>query len=143
MVRKRMTPWLVAGTLAVSAAVPVATRAIDLKDVVVGGGIAVAVNQFGGEINDFVNRISGTRGRAAQATKVVPIITAGKGVYVGAVQVTGPEAAVERVRAVAQVEGSFSRARVKVLIPVDTLNPVASPSRVQNVGVSALVDLRL
>jgi len=79
MFRKRMAPWLLTGTLAISAAMPVATRAIDLKDVTVGGGIAVAVNQFGGEINDFVNRISGTKGRAAQATKVVPIITAGKG----------------------------------------------------------------
>ena len=143
MIRKKGTAWLVAGTLAASAAMPVATRAIDLKDILVGGGIAVAVSQFGDEINDFVNRISGTKGRAAEATKVVPIISAGKGVHIGAVQVTGPVASVNRVKAVAQVEGSFSRARVRVLIPVDTVNPVASPSRVQGVGVSALVDLRL
>ena len=47
------------------------------------------------------------------------------------------------MKAVAQVEGKKSRFRVKALIPVDTVNPTKSPSRVRNVGVTALVDVKL
>ena len=44
---------------------------------------------------------------------------------------------------VAQVEGSFNgMVRVKGLVPVDSTNPVGA-SRVQGVGVSAIIDLKI
>ena len=42
------------------------------------------------------------------ATKVVPIVSVGTGKYIGAVQVIGPSAQVEKVKAVAQLEGEFN-----------------------------------
>ena len=56
---------------------------------------------------------------------------------------TGPASSLEQVKAVAQVEGSFNgMVRVKGLVPVDSTNPVGA-SRVQGVGVSALIDLKI
>lgn len=133
-----------AGLTAIALTAPVAGHAIDLGGILAGGGIAVAVSRWGGEINDFVNKITGNRDdNADRVTNVVPIISAGQGTYLGAVQVAGPRADVNRVKAVAQVEGKMNRFRVKALIPVDTVNPTKSPSRVRNVGVSALVDVKL
>jgi hypothetical protein len=126
---------LVAGTAAVNAQ--------NVGRILTGGAIAVAVSMFGGEINNFVNTLTGYRDTNQEMSKVVPIISAGRGTHVGAVQVLGSRREVQRVKAVAQIEGEFSRARVRALIPVDTLNPTANPARVRGVGVSALVDLRL
>ena len=76
-------------------------------------------------------------------TIVVPIISIGTKGYIGAAQVTGPASSIEQVKAVAQVEGSFNgMVRVKGLVPVDSTNPVGA-SRVQGVGVSALIDLKI
>jgi len=76
-------------------------------------------------------------------TKVVPIISIGTKGYIGAAQVTGPASSIEQVKAVAQVEGSFNgMVRVKGLVPVDSTNPVGA-SRVQGVGVSAIIDLKI
>lgn len=135
--------WVATGILAGMAALPVATNADTIKDILVGGGIAVAVSQFGGEIDKAINKVTGTRKTAVESTKVVPIISAGQGAAVGAVQVMGPKSRVDRVKAVAQLEGSASRARFKALIPVDTMNPGKNPSRVRGVGVSGIIDLRL
>jgi hypothetical protein len=80
------------------------------------------------------------------ATKVVPIISGGKGTYVGAAQVTGPEEQVKKVQFVAQVETEFGKVRLKALIPIstgkDTATDKLEASRVAGVGVSALIDLR-
>lgn len=49
----------------------------------------------------------------------------------------------ERVEAVAQIEASFnSVARVKGLVPIDSKNPT-SANRIQGVGVSAIIDLKI
>lgn len=136
--------WIVAGVAATALTAPIAARAIDLGGILTGGAIAVAVSQFGGQINDFVNKLTGNKDEDAdRVTKVVPIISAGGGTYLGAVQVAGPRYDIDRVKAVAQLEGKMSRFRVKALIPVDTMNPTKSPSRVRNVGVTALVDVKL
>ena len=75
---------------------------------------------------------------------MVPILTLGSGGYVGAVQVTGPQELVDRTQAVVQIEGNFngSQFRVKALIPIDSKNPV-NFSRVNGVGVSAIIDVRI
>jgi len=92
------------------------------------------------------------KARNRDMTKVVPILSVGIGIvssnpgsYIGAAQVQGPAAAVNKVQAVAQIEGSFLGAvRLKGLVPVDSLNPLAGDlHRVYGVGVTALVDFQL
>ncbi|MHB0913524.1 MAG: hypothetical protein ACYC2Y_08765 [Armatimonadota bacterium] len=107
-------------------------------------GIAYVVRQFGGEINNFINNLAGQRGvRWEGTTKVVPIISVGSGLYVGAAQVQGPPDLVDGVRAVGQVETSINNLRGRLLIPVNTTNPTRDLTRIKGVGVSALVDFRI
>ena len=113
-----------------------------------GAGIGVLVKQFQRPLNDGINKLTGSAGPGAtEATKVVPIVSIGQGGYVGAVQVSGPQAQVNRVQAVGQVEGSVvgDRFRLKALIPIDTQKPsdLKSIRRVKGVGVSAIVDVRI
>lgn len=123
---------------------PLASRAGNpLSGLLQGGGIALAVSKFGPQVNDFINKMTGTKDDASETTKVVPIISAGKGVYLGAVQVAGPRMEVDRVKAVAQLEGKFSSFRIKALIPVDNLNPTDKPARVRSVGVTGVIDVKL
>jgi len=77
-------------------------------------------------------------------TKVVPIVSLGSGTRIGAVQVAGPKGTVDQCKAVAQLEVTFmGRIRVKILIPIDALNPLQRFRRVQGVGVSAIIDYKL
>src|SRR5690348_5115979 len=56
-------------------------------------GIGFAVKQFGPDINKVINTLLAQKGLAYQgATKVVPIISVGKGVQIGAAQVQGEPA---------------------------------------------------
>jgi hypothetical protein len=117
-----------------------------LDKVLKGGAIAVAVDKFGPDINKGINSLTGDRNLSTQqATKVVPILSIGSGEYLGAVQVTGPKAQVNKVKAVAQLEGNFrliGGIRLKALIPIEARS-VSNIRRVPGVGVSALVDIRL
>lgn len=126
------------------AAVPV-TQAFGFGDILKVGGIAIVVDKFAGPLNNFINTLMVKHGaESGYATKVVPIITFGSGGYVGAVQVTGPQELVDQTEAVIQIEGNFngSQFRVKGLIPIDSKNPT-NFSRVQGVGVSAIIDVRI
>jgi hypothetical protein len=119
-----------------------------LGDVLKGGAIALVVDRFSGDIDRFVNTLTGNdANNVRESTRVVPILSGGRGTYVGAVQVTGPKNLVDQVRAVAQVEGRTkigSEIRVRALIPISSRNAdINSLSRVKGVGVSALVDVRL
>ena len=70
-----------------------------------------------------------------------PILSMGTGGYIGAVQVVGPKAQVDKVKAVGQLEFKFSKiARIKGLIPIDNIN-ITNVNRVEGVGVSAVIDL--
>lgn len=76
--------------------------------------------------------------------KVVPIISVGKGVRVGGALVTGSASKVDQVKAVAQVEGSFSKSvRVRILVPVSSENVVQKISRVPGTSVTGLVDIKI
>lgn len=76
--------------------------------------------------------------------KIVPIISAGKGVRIGGAQVTGPRDRVHEVVAVAQLEGDYQGAvRARVLVPVSSENVVENISRVPQTSVNALVDIKL
>ena len=138
----------VAGTVFGAALTAGVARADLLGSVLKGAGIGVLVKQFQRPINDGINKLTGSAGPAQnEATKVVPIVSIGQGGYVGAVQVSGPQAQVSRVQAVGQVEGSVvgDRFRLKALIPIDTEKPqnLQSIRRVKGVGVSAIVDVRI
>ena len=132
-------------SLALLASLACPAWAVDLGDLigVVGGGFLVSA--VAGPLNDFINTITFNKGAGNQsATKVVPIVSLGDGTHIGAAQVSGPKQAVDRTKAVAQLETSFQdRLRVKVLIPIDSENPIQRFRRVQGVGVSAVIDLRL
>ncbi|MER3501995.1 MAG: hypothetical protein IMHGJWDQ_000270 [Candidatus Fervidibacter sp.] len=111
-----------------------------------GGAVVFLVNQFGKQINDGINTaLMNRKWEHRQATKVVPIVSIGSGAYVGAAQVIGNEEAVKKVEAVAQLELNLpGRARAKVLIPVDKVSlNVTEMQRVYDVGVSAVIDIKL
>jgi len=109
-------------------------------------GIGVVVDRFAEPINNFINTLTLNRGvEVKEQTKVVPIVTVGSNTYAGAVQVSGPKEAVEKVEAVAQIEGEFQDGffRIRALVPVNTKNPVdfKNIDRIEGVGVTALIDI--
>ncbi len=109
------------------------------------GGISFLVDRFANPLNSAINSLYGQRGLGTSyATKVVPVISFGDGSYVGAVQVVGPQAQVDKTKAVLQVGGNFSdsRFRIKGLIPINAKR-ITNISRVQGVGVSAQIDVRI
>ncbi|MEG6585057.1 hypothetical protein [Dendrosporobacter sp. 1207_IL3150] len=125
-------------------AVP-ATQAISLKDILKVGGIGFLVDKFAKPLNDFINTLTFKHGGSHDyATKVVPILSFGNGSHIGAAQVIGERSLVDRTEAVIQLEDDFSgnRFRVKALIPIDSKNPI-NFSRVQGVGVSAIIDVKI
>ena len=86
-----------------------AVQAFNLGSILKVGGISVLVSKYGDSINDFLNKLLMKNGVGTDyATKVVPIVSVGTGKYIGAVQVIGPSAQVEKVKAVAQLEGEFN-----------------------------------
>ena len=106
------------------------------------GGIGVLVSRYGDSINSAINSVMMKEGAGTNyATKVVPIVSIG---YIGAAQVIGTQEQVDKVEAVGQLEISWNDKlfRIKGLIPMDSKNPL-SFSRVQGVGVSAVIDVRL
>ena len=129
--------------------VPTAVFATDLRNVlrdgalILGGGAVVRL--AADPINDFINTVTLNRGAKVDGfTKVVPIISLGSGTHIGAAQVGGNiKSAVDSTQVVAQLETEFNRVRIKVLIPVDSLNPIQQFRRVQGVGVTAIIDARL
>jgi len=107
-------------------------------------GIAYVVRQFGPDMNKFINEMTGQHGvKWEGTTKVVPIISAGNGVYVGAAQVQGPPDRVSETRAVGQVETSISGLRAKLLVPVNSTKIGQAINRIAGVGVSALLDFKI
>lgn len=129
----------------VSAASVQTTQAFSLGSILKVGGISILVDQFAGPLNSFINTLLAKNSVSSEyATKVVPIITVGSGSYVGAAQVSGPQELVDQTKAVLQVEGQFNgdSFRIKGLIPIDSKNPT-NFSRVQGVGVSAQIDVKI
>lgn len=128
---------------------PFPASALDLGDLlkkgalIVGGGAAVTA--IAGPINDFINTVTFNKGAKFQGhTKVVPIVSLGSGTHIGAAQVGGQsQSAVDNTKAVAQLEADFKGIRAKILIPIDSINPVERFRRVQGVGVTAIIDVKI
>lgn len=117
-----------------------------IGDLLKGAALAVLVDSFSGELNKFINTLTFNKGvGATEKTKVVPILSVGQSGYVGAAQVTGPAALVDKVKAVAQLEANMSGKtfRIKVLIPVESKDVIKDLKRVGGVGASAVIDVKI
>lgn len=125
---------------AVSVATPQIREAIRIV------GVGAAVQRFGPEINRAINNLSNHKDDQRVATKVVPILSVGIGrsSAIGAAQVMGPPERVRQVKAVAAPEAElFGREiRIRAMIPIAT-EDVANIRRVDGVGISGIVDLKL
>ncbi|HEU5170072.1 MAG TPA: hypothetical protein VFU46_06025, partial [Gemmatimonadales bacterium] len=114
-------------------------------------GIGAAVKAFAPALNNFINRLVQAKDPTTlQTTKVVPILSISIGISnpgqaaIGAAQVSGPKAAVDRVQAVAAIDANYQDSfTVRALVPVDSLEPWKAVRRVPAVGVSAIIDLKL
>ena len=146
IMKKLFSTILIVTILFVS--VPLAS-AIDLggflKDAaitIVGG---TAVKAIAPQLNDFINTITFNKGVKFDGfTKVVQILSIGSGTRIGAAQVgANTQAALDRTKAVAQLEGEFSGIRAKALIPIDKEIPISQFKRVKGVGVTAIIDVKL
>ncbi len=125
-------------------AIPV-SQAIGFGDILKVGGVGFLIDKFSSQLNSFINQLTFKQGAGNEyATKVVPILSVGTQGYIGAAQVTGSQELVDRTKAVLQIEGNFSGStfRVKALVPIDSVNPT-NFSRVQGVGVSAIIDIKI
>ena len=61
------------------------------------GGIVWLVDKYGNELNTFINKLTAKYPVSdSYATKVVPIIAVGTKGYVGAAQISGPRALVDK-----------------------------------------------
>lgn len=147
MNKKSFVIGILLGALLMSFALPVA-QAIDFGSVLKVGGIGLLVDTFASQLNSFINTLMMQHHATTEfATKVVPILTVGvlgNSGYIGAAQVMGPQALVDKVQAVVEVEAGFNgnMFRVKGLIPIDSKIPVKF-TRVSGVGVSAVIDVRI
>lgn len=141
--KKRVVTGLLVICLLSVGVIP-AAQAISLGDVLKVGGVGILISKFATPLNSFINTLTFKHGAGTDyATKVVPILTLGTGGYIGAAQVIGSQDLVDRTEAVIQIEADFnSQFRVKALIPIDSKNPV-NFSRVNGVGVSAIIDIRI
>ena len=114
-----------------------------VEDALKIGGVTLVVSKFGGKFNDGLNKIIGVRNDdPAYTTKVVVILSGGQGKSIGACQVAGAKAAVDKVQAVAQVETKVLGIRLRALIPIATKS-ITNIRRVEGVGVSGLVDIKI
>lgn len=147
-VRKPFRPNYRMIAVAVAAMGIGAVAAPQIKEIIKIVGIGAAVQKFGPDINKAINGLTNHKDTNSSYTKVVPIITIGlnsRGA-IGAAQVMGTKANVQKVKAVAAPEGElFGEIMIRALIPVATENPLDSKNlkAVDGVGVSGIVDLKL
>jgi predicted acyltransferase (DUF342 family) len=119
--------------------------AVDVGALIKVFGVGYVVHMFADQLNALINTLTFNHGfEGQQATKVVPIVSMGSGLHIGAAQVAGDPEAVAQVAAVGQLEGTFidGAFRAKALVPIDNLNPLAGVKRVFGVGISAVIDIR-
>lgn len=109
------------------------------------GGIGFLVKQFGPGINKTINAVLQQRGvRYSGKTKVVPAFAVGSGAYVGAAQIQGAPAEVDKARYVATIEIPLGRLRGKAYFPVESLiKGKKALKRVKGAGVTAIIDFRI
>ena len=136
--------------LAITAATVLALTAIgapQIRQIIKIVGVGAGVKQFGPDINKGINKLTNHKDTFDMTTKVVPIISAGvdSRKAIGAAQVMGPKDKVDQVQAVAQLEQDLFGREVKIraMVPIASQNVVSNIRRVEGVGVSGVVDLKL
>ena len=128
---------------------PATVGAVDLNDILREGALAVGgsalIRGIAKPLDDFLNTVTLNQGVKYQGyTKVVPIVSMGSGTHIGAAQVGGTsKKSVEETQAVAQLEVTYQNVRVKVLVPIDSVNPLQQFHRVQGIGVTAIIDVKI
>jgi hypothetical protein len=110
-------------------------------------GVGAVVQKFGPDMNKALNKLVKHTDSRDSWTKVVPILTVGigKSNAIGAAQVKGTRAQVEKVQAVAAPETELfgKEIRIRAMIPVSDKNVGSKIQPVTGVGVSGIVDLKL
>ncbi|CAN5501819.1 hypothetical protein BH11ARM1_BH11ARM1_06490 [soil metagenome] len=110
-------------------------------------GVGEVVQKFGPDINKAVNKLSNHKDTTTSITKVVPIISGGIGgrTAIGAAQVMGKKADVDKVNAVAQIEQDILGKEVKIraMIPITSKDVIKDIRAVPGVGISGIVDLKI
>ena len=118
-----------------------------LKQVIKIVGVGAAVKQFGPQIDSAFNKLVKRDKQSGFKTKVVPIISGGINgrTGIGAAQVSGPSAQVDKVKNVAQLEQDLLGREIKIraMVPIagDVITTGITP--VDNVGITGIVDLKL
>ena len=141
--RKLTVLVLVVAVLSISLFATVGSS-LDLGDVITVGGVSFLVSQYGGQIDKYINKTLGERKAEIRGqTKVVPILSIGRGGYIGACQVVGEKKAVQSVKAVVQVESRFGSLQGKVYLPIATKDVTKAPERVSGTGVSAVIEFKI
>jgi hypothetical protein len=135
--------WLVlAGILSLTA-----IGATQIREIIKIVGVGAAVKQFGPQINRAINGLANHKDTSTRATKVVPIISAGinSRKAIGAAQVMGPKSLVDKVQAVAQLDQDLFGREIKIraMIPVESQDVIKNIRKVDGVGISGIVDLKL
>lgn len=132
----------VGGVVALTA---LAVGQIDIRSIIKVVGVGAAIQRFGGDINRAINKLGSHRDTAVSTTKVVPILSLGSRGAIGAAQVMGPRDRVNQVKAVAQLDQDLFGKEIKIraMIPVSSQNIVNNIRRVEGVGISGIVDLKL
>ncbi len=145
---KKLTATVLGIVLLFSGIALPAGAGVDLPALLRIFGAGYVVDLFSEQLDNFVNTVVfDHRVETRDATKVVPIVSIGTGVTVGAAQVSGARDQVAQVQAVGEIdefEGESSNKffRARVLVPLNGKNPLGGFQRVSGVGVSAIIDLR-
>ncbi len=122
------------------AARPVAAE--DVVGAVKGLALAALIRNQADNADKLLDAVTLRHGAAARdATKVVPGYSVGRKAYVGAYQVTGPQAQLDKVHAVFEVTGQVDggKGRFAHLFPSVTANPL-DMKRVDGISMVAAVD---
>ncbi len=110
-------------------------------------GIWEVTRKYGGEIDREFNKLIKRDPKTTTSTKVVPIVTSGVGSRnaIGMVQVSGPKAQVDKVKAVAQLEQDLfgKEIRIRAMVPMASEEWSSSVKPVEQVGVTGIVDFKL
>ena len=110
-------------------------------------GVGAAVKQFGPDLNKAMNKLTNHRDTYQETTKVVPILSIGlgKSSAIGAAQITGPKPKVDLVVAVASPEVDLfgKEIRIRAMIPVSSKDVLKNIKKVEGVGVTGIIDLKL
>ena len=110
-------------------------------------GIWEITRRYGNDIDKEFNKLIKRAPTTKTATKVVPIVTGGINSRnaIGMVQVSGPKAQVDKVKAVAQLEQDIlgNEVRIRAMVPMATEQWTSGVTPVEQVGVTGVVDFKM